>query len=125
MHCEREAEAKADDLKKERAANIAAEWGLPWPPPDRKGKWGRMSNESKLYAQIPCGIEQEPSYPPPSGKSSSTSSSLAESSDLPVGNKDTGSSSTSNSSHNLQQVPSTLLKKGCCNNTLRGVRTPV
>ncbi|KAL5506365.1 hypothetical protein EMCRGX_G007989 [Ephydatia muelleri] len=87
---EREAEAKADDLKKERAANIAAEWGLPWPPPDRKGKWGRMSNESKLYAQIPCGIEQEPSYPPPSGKSSSTSSSLAESSDLPVGNKDTG-----------------------------------
>ena len=29
---EREAEAKADDLKKERAANIAAKWGLPWPP---------------------------------------------------------------------------------------------
>ena len=68
-----------------------------------------MSNESvqpvKLYAQIPCGIEQEPSYPPLSGKSSSTSSSLAESSEHPVGNKDTGSSSTSNSGHNLQQVP--------------------
>ena len=54
------------------------------------------------------GIEQEPSYPPLSGKSSSTSSCLAESSDHPVGNKDTGGSGTS---HNLQQVASSTDKE--------------
>ncbi|KAL5506207.1 hypothetical protein EMCRGX_G007805 [Ephydatia muelleri] len=53
---EKDAEAKAVAVKEEMAANLAAEWGLLWPPLDRKGKWGRMSKECvqnrKLYAQI-------------------------------------------------------------------------
>lgn len=27
------------------AANLAAEWGLLWPPPDKKRKWERLSKE--------------------------------------------------------------------------------
>ena len=44
---------------------------MPWPPPDRMGQWGRISNEflkkQQLYATIQRiveGREQEPEIPP-------------------------------------------------------------
>ena len=68
---EREAKAAVALRKKERAEGIAEKWGLPWPLPDRKGQWGRISNEflkkQQLYATIQRiveGREQEPEIPP-------------------------------------------------------------
>eukprot|EP00731_Ephydatia_muelleri_P022320 Em0014g911a len=63
--------------QKERAESIAKKWGLSWPPPDRKGQWGRMSKEflmkQQLYARIQRiveGKEQEQETAPPALTSS-------------------------------------------------------
>ena len=97
MKEEKDGEAKAVAVKDEMAADLAAEWGLLWPPPDRKGKWGRLSKECvknrKLYAQIQRivdGMESKPANPPLAGKGSSTSNSLAGNGDHPVSSEEVG-----------------------------------
>ena len=72
---------RKDDQKK---AELAKKWDVPWPPPDRKGTFGRLSHKAKqlkdtyaLISDVVSGKKPEPEFPPHQNEMATSTPSTA------------------------------------------------